>query len=86
MKSSTISSDKVLTQMRMVPVRASLIRDVEVVEERISTGNRTLGHKRSSVCPSGSFLEYAVPVLGYNKESKLYEIDGTDKEQNSQLT
>jgi hypothetical protein len=50
-------------QMRVVPIRASLIRNLEVVQEGVTGGDRTLSDERRSVGPVSVLLEKTVPVL-----------------------
>ena len=49
--------------MTVVPERARLIRDGEVVEERVPRSDRALVHEGTTVCPVGALLEEAMPVL-----------------------
>ena len=50
-------------QMTVVPERARLIRDGEVVEERVPRSDRALVHECGSVRPVRALLIDAVPVL-----------------------
>ena len=50
-------------EMAVVPVRAGLVGDVEVVQERVPCRDGALVHKGSPVGPVGAFLEETVPVL-----------------------
>ena len=50
-------------EVAMVPVSPGLVRDVEVVEERVARGDRALVHEGCTVSPVGAGLEEAMPVL-----------------------
>ena len=50
-------------QMAMVPEGTSLVRNVEVVQEKIPWRDRTLCNKRRAIGPIGTLLEESVPVL-----------------------
>ena len=53
--------------VRVVPVRASLVRGVEVVQERVASGNRALVDESGTIGPVGVLLEQAVPMLGVER-------------------
>ena len=50
-------------EVAVVPERARLIRDSEVVEERVPRSNRALVHESRPVRPVCPFLVDAVPML-----------------------
>ena len=54
---------KKLTQMGVIPERSSLVVSVEVVEEAVPLGNRTLSHESGAISPRGVLHEESVPVL-----------------------
>ena len=51
--------------MRVIPVRARLLPDIEVVEERVIRRDGALVDEGGTVGPVGSSLEETMPVLSY---------------------
>jgi hypothetical protein len=49
--------------MRVVPECARLIRDAELVQERMARRDRALVDAHRSVSPVGTFLEQTMPML-----------------------
>ena len=52
-----------------------LIRDLEVVQERVPAGDRTLVDEGGAVRPVRSLLEEAVPVLAEHRVSSISNVD-----------
>jgi hypothetical protein len=50
--------------LRVIPVRAELVWDTEVVQEAPACWDWALGDPRRSVHPIGAILEHAMPVHG----------------------
>jgi hypothetical protein len=55
--------EKQLTVMRVVPECARLIRDAELVQERMAGRDRALVDAHRTVSPVGTFLEQTMPML-----------------------
>jgi hypothetical protein len=52
------------SEVRVVPERSSVISRAKGVPEGVVRRNGTLTDALSAICPSGTFLEDTVPMLG----------------------
>jgi hypothetical protein len=56
-------------QVRVVPERASLIRNIKVVQELVAGGDRALVNECRTIGPIGALLEETMPVLLQHSEN-----------------